>query len=770
VRPRRPLRRCRLAALGLLLAAACSESADRVSQSDARVADAALVVPDAALVVPDADETPPVDADETPAAPPDAAPPDAAPARSLTGVEPAVVDPLGGSTLHVTGAGFSAGADVRAVRVGGVAVRRFVVDADDRLTVTTDAVAPGEGLDLEVEVGDAVLRLPGALTAWSPAEVAGARLFDAAAGLALDEPTTTYEWQRLTANIGDAWRVRDGNTLNWLPATGRYWMAAGWNGYQVPDGFSPEPPGMYPPLNTTDEVWSSADGATWRLERAHGTAGFERRHSQNTVLWRDALWMIGGDTHQGYYNHDVVTSADGVNWRVVLGPGTTPPPWSPRALQATGVHDGDLWMAGGQDLLGPIEDYTYHNDVWRSSDGEHWTQVAPDAPASPTRWAGCGVLDGLVSFRGELWLVGCARERENAEGHLMFNAVWSTRDGVEWRPHATPPWAGKIWPNVVVWDDKLWILFGYTSGDPANGFPAGNANEAWYSEDGETWRSLPPDAPVPGSHAQGVAVTESQLVLAGGNYTFGFGAGVDKSAWRLVPFRGRSAGAWRDRGVDALSVVAPDADARPVLVPDAFGPGAPGLQFDGSRHVLALPEGAADVQAAGRSVFWVARAPYLPAPWGWTEDYAPLETVVGGPAGPGAMPEASVGLSDGQLVLVNREAGLGPVGEPLYARLSAGEGLQPGAGEARLMGITHAADGTLRFFVDGAEVGPPQRAEYGAGRAWSQLGGSLDGPYYGPNSRFAGTLGAVWITPGVIDPATLARLAAWARGRFGTPP
>ncbi|MFZ4738156.1 MAG: IPT/TIG domain-containing protein [Bradymonadia bacterium] len=756
-----------VAASALWIAPACDGS-----DAPARLADAAT--PDDAATALDA--PPPDAAGESDAArlptPPDAAPrpPDAAAAARLDAVEPEVVDPLGGSTLRLTGAGFGDGARVRAVRIGGVRARSFEVASDQALVVVTEAMAPGEGLDVEVEVGEAVLRLTGALTAWSPAEIAGSRLFDAATGVEVEEPTTTYEWQRLTASIGDEWRVRDGNTLTWLPSTQRYWMVAGWNGYQAPDGFSPVPPDdVYPPLNTTDEVWSSADGASWRLERAHGTAGFERRHSHNTVLWRDALWMIGGDTHQGRYNHDVVTSADGVNWRVVLGPGTTPPPWTPRALQAIGVHDGDLWMAGGQDLLGPIEEYTYHNDVWRSADGENWTQVVPDAPASPTRWGGCGVLDGLVSFRGELWLVGCARERENAEGHLMFNAVWSSRDGVEWRPHATPPWAGKIWPNVVVWDDKLWILFGYTLGDQANGFPAGNANEVWFSEDGESWQSLPADSPVPGSHAQGVAVTESQLVLAGGNYGFGFGAGVDKSTWRLVPFRGRSVRGWRARGDDALWVEAPENEARPVQVDDAFGSGSPGLQFDGSRHVLSLPEGVADTQPSGRSVFWVARAPYLPLPWGWTEDYAPVETVVGGSAVVGGVPETGVGLSGGQLVVVNREAGLGPVGEPLYVRRAAGEDLQPGAGEVRLMGVTHGADGTLRFFVDGASVGPPQAAEYGAGRAWSMLGGGMHGPYYGPNSRFAGTIGAVWVAPGVVEPATLSRLAAWARGRFGTP-
>ena len=762
-------------AVGLALPA-CDGSSAKVDDPDA------AATPDAKL--PAADAMPPggavpdavMGADAVTVAVPDAAPlardavqavADAAPPPppvTLSAVDPPIVDPLGGSRVVVTGAGFAESADhagVTEVHLGGVAVRSFHVVSDTELALVSPPLESAAAIDLEVVRGDERSVLAGALEAWSPAELPGARLFDAAAGVEAAEPTTSYEWQRLTGDMGGArsWLVRDGNTLTWLPATGRFWMVAGWNPYEVPEGFGTPP--------TTDEVWSSPDGITWTPELPHGHGAFEIRHSHNTVHWRDRLWMIGGDTHQGFYNHDVVSSADGVHWTVELGPGTTEPPWSERGLQVSGVYDGKLWTVGGQDLFGPVEDYTYHNDVWSTEDGRHWTQVAPDAPGSDTRWAGCGVLDGLVEFRGEMWLVGCARERENAEGHSMSNEVWSTRDGVTWRQHTTPPWVGKIWPNVVVWDDRLWILFGYTYGDSAHGFGAGNANEAWYSDDGETWQSLPPDMPVPGSHAQGVAVTDEFLLLAGGNYGFGFGAGLDKSTWRLMPFRGEAVRAWRDRGPEHLTVAAPDENARPVRVADAFGAGAPGLQFDGSRSVLVLPEAGVDLQAEGRSVFWVARAPYLPNPWGWEETYTPVGTIVGGPGEGGGMPVSSVGLSGGQIVVLNLEPTLGPAGEPVWSRLAAGTGLQEGPGEVHLAGVTHAPDGRLQAWVDGVPEGPVAMTAYDTPRSWSQLGGGMDGPYYGPNSRFAGTLGAVVVLPSVADETAVARIHAWARGRFG---
>ena len=524
---------------------------------------------------------------------------------------------------------------------------------------------------------------------------------------------------------------------------------------------------VYPPLNTSDEVWSSPDGVDWTLELPHNNGQFERRHSHNTVLWKDQLWMIGGDFHQGYANHDVVSSPDGINWTVQLGPlgAAQTPPWSERVLQVSGVYNGRLWTTGGQNVTGILDETIYHNDVWVTDDGINWEQVVPDAPPSETRWAGCGVLDGLVEFRGEMWLVGCARERSDAVGHSMFNEVWSTTDGATWRQHATPPWAGKIWPNVVVWDDKLWILFGYTSGDPANGWSAGNATEVWYSEDGETWNSLPHDAPAPGSHAQGVAVTDDFLLYAGGNYSFGFGDGEDKSAWRLVPFRGSAVRSWEARGETPLLVAAPDEEARPTLIPDAFGEGTPGVHFDGSFDVLELAE--ADTHPDGRTVLWAARSPYLPSPYAWEEVGAPVGTVLGGPATPGGIPNSSVGLSEGQLVAHIMSPELGPSGETVWTRFAAGEGLQEGPGEVRLVGVTHSGEGELQAWVDGQAAGAPSFIEYALPAVWSQLGGSMPGSYYGPNSRYAGTLGAAIVLPYAADAATIQKIHAWALGRFG---
>ena len=678
-------------------------------------------------------------------------------------VEPALVDPDGGSQLLVHGTGFEPG---MVARIGGVEVAALEWIDAATLRLSSPPLAGVGPVTLELTRGSDTAET--ALTAWSPAVIPGARVFDASHAVTTGAPRVTYEWQRLTASIGDDWRVRDGNTLTWVPTRQRFVMVAGWNGEAYPEGFSTVGPDVYPPENTSGEVWSSADGISWTLDLPHGHTQFERRHGHNTMLWNDRLWMIGGDHHQGHYNHDVVSSADGLTWQVELGPGTTPPPWSERALQVSGVYAGKLWTVGGQDIIGPVPDQVYHNDVWSTEDGVHWQQVVADAPASATRWAGCGILDGLVEFKGRLWLVGCARYRDSADGHEMSNEVWSTTDGATWTRHTDPPWQGKIWPNVVVWRGELWILFGYTSGDPVHGLPAGNANEVWHSPDGETWEALPFDAPVPGSHAQGVAVHDDFLLYAGGNYGFGFGDGRDKSTWRLVPVAGDAVDEWSDRGGLGLRARPPADAAGPLLVADAFGPGRPGLHFDGSTALLRLEDEAGDeltdLASTGLSLFWVARTLHSPPPYGWVESYNPASTVIGGTY----PPTASAGFTDGALSYVNRSDALDEFQNPVWDVVHVGAGLQEAADAVHTVGLVHAQDGSLTAIIDGA-VSDAGVTDFGAGRAWSRIGGGLDGPGEGPINRFAGTLGAVVVVPDVIDLDDAARLQAWARGRFGAP-
>src|SRR6185369_13308461 len=110
------------------------------------------------------------------------------------------------------------------------------------------------------------------------------------------------------------------------------------------------------PRICNNEVWSSADGKEWILEKPNtfldhrfdSTKDWEGRHTAGYAVYRDKLWIVGGDVNQGHYHFDVWSSPDGRTWSLVNR--DRPVPWGPRALHHTVVHDDKIWVIGGQTI------------------------------------------------------------------------------------------------------------------------------------------------------------------------------------------------------------------------------------------------------------------------------------------------------------------------------------------------------------------------------------------------------------------------------------
>jgi len=116
-----------------------------------------------------------------------------------------------------------------------------------------------------------------------------------------------------------------------------------------------------------DEVWRSANGRDWTLVAAGPRFSMRNRHA--AVAHNNRIWVIGGSN--GPYPtaaspgntslNDVWSSADGVTWRQ----DTAAAQFEHRSLMDAVSHNGDLWVVGGFRL-------DRMNDVWRSSDGANW--------------------------------------------------------------------------------------------------------------------------------------------------------------------------------------------------------------------------------------------------------------------------------------------------------------------------------------------------------------------------------------------------------------
>lgn len=321
-----------------------------------------------------------------------------------------------------------------------------------------------------------------------------------------------YHWEKITDKA--AFAARDGAGA--LVFKDRMWLLGGWN---------PGDKINFPKI-CNSEVWSSTDGANWKLENPN--APWEPRHCAGYVVHGGAMWIVGGDTNQGHHQNDVWKNANGTNWELV----NADVPWSPRAAHYTVAFDGKIWVMGGQTIPkhAPGFEEIFYNDVWSTADGVNWERVLEHAP-----WSHRGMIGGSVVFQDRIWLLGGGTyETPNEPIRKLYNEVWSTPDGVNWQRHADAKWLFRQYHDVAVFDDKIWVLEGFShdfiNGGKDFGPFGGNLNDVWYSADGENWQELP-GTPWPPRHAASVFVYDDALWMVAGN-------NMQPDVWKLVKTSG----------------------------------------------------------------------------------------------------------------------------------------------------------------------------------------------------------------------------------------
>lgn len=154
--------------------------------------------------------------------------------------------------------------------------------------------------------------------------------------------------------------------------------------------------GRLPGHSASNEVWSSTDGSKW--EQVTANAGWSPRIAAGLVEFKGRMWMLGGT--ENYYfgddqspKNDVWSSADGKTWKLE----TAAAPWSPRAYHGAVAHHGKLWVFGGGNY---VPRYHAVNDVWSSSDGVTWERATDSAPWHPRLWF------SAVTYRDRMWVLG----------------------------------------------------------------------------------------------------------------------------------------------------------------------------------------------------------------------------------------------------------------------------------------------------------------------------------------------------------------------------
>jgi hypothetical protein len=309
--------------------------------------------------------------------------------------------------------------------------------------------------------------------------------------------TSRYGWTQVTNPA--AFAPRDGAGA--LVFNDQMWLLGGWN---------PGDKENFPKI-TNSEVWSSADGNTWTERFAE--APWEGRHCAGYAVYQGKMWIVGGDANQKHYQPDVWNTANGANWTRV----NAATPWGNRQLHYTVVHDNKIWVMGGQSSPDwvPGSPEAQYNDVWNTTDGVTWNRVAEHADWSPR-----GMICGSVEFDGRMWIMGGGRYPTSGGSRTYLNDVWSSADGMNWtQATANAPWSGRNYHNVAVFDNRMWVLEGYSGNN------GGNLKDVWYSSDGANWTELP-DTPWAPRHAASVFVYDNALWVVAGN-------NMQSDVWRL---------------------------------------------------------------------------------------------------------------------------------------------------------------------------------------------------------------------------------------------
>lgn len=129
-----------------------------------------------------------------------------------------------------------------------------------------------------------------------------------------------------------------------------------------------------------NDVWTSTDGEDWTLVLRN--APWSPRAFHNAVSLNGRIYVFGGGNYVPSFaqSNDVWSSADGASWRRE----TALAEWPPRIWASATVHAGRMWLLGGYsrgDGKDP-ETVANLNDVWTSTDGARWTLMQ-----SPEIWS-----------------------------------------------------------------------------------------------------------------------------------------------------------------------------------------------------------------------------------------------------------------------------------------------------------------------------------------------------------------------------------------------
>jgi leucine-zipper-like transcriptional regulator 1 len=232
-------------------------------------------------------------------------------------------------------------------------------------------------------------------------------------------------------------------------------------------------------------------------------AAFDPRYSQASVVYDNAMWVIGGARSSGAQANDVWYSMDGTYWQEA----TAGAAFDARQGHTCVVYDFGKDFGGIQMcVIGGYGNSTFYNDVWCSSNGKDWVEKTPSAGFSPRCGHSCVVYDDGTGPK--IYVIG------GHQGTTFYNDVWYSSDGINWTPKTNAGFTIRYNHTSVVFNNAIWVIGGISS-------ISGNyvyENDVWsLSGSGGTWARATSTAAFSGRYLHASVVYDNKMWVIGGS-------------------------------------------------------------------------------------------------------------------------------------------------------------------------------------------------------------------------------------------------------------
>lgn len=121
-----------------------------------------------------------------------------------------------------------------------------------------------------------------------------------------------------------------------------------------------DPQSNYLKPKMTSAIYRSTNFETW--DTLASTSNLPSRFFHQTLVYDGKIWIAGGYDGKKHC-HDVWSSVDGADWKLVMADA----PWLPRNPGGLVALGDKMYLIGGGQIDGPI-----YSDVWSSHDGIFW--------------------------------------------------------------------------------------------------------------------------------------------------------------------------------------------------------------------------------------------------------------------------------------------------------------------------------------------------------------------------------------------------------------